>query len=478
MKHVFLGLSAAVVVCVGCAVEGQQTFDRGAEYVAPPASMLQRPGPMVDGPGPGVLPYMGQPGGITPASAQMPGGPMAGGPMGGPGCMPGGPTGGPGMYGPGPGAAGGEPPAGIPTTTQIGFVGPDGMSIGWQVDAVYAEDQLVTPARYNFAQGAVYRLKLSDIPGRQGQTLYPTLQVYPAHPETAAYLSHVSVPVELTQEDIENVRANNYVTKVIYLPDARFQDLAVAGVETLVSTKLDPGQDPVAIAEQRGTILVVFRVGNMDLEMPGRPLPGSAVSEIETPDGQIVQVGYVGTEGEFVAPTPIAYIGTGPIGVPHARIAAETGYAAPGAPSALPPWGIPNVGTPIGLPGPPHLPYGGPAGLRSHTVRNLTKSDLGHPVNDMLIDVKHNPGYRLPKPVSYVYYEENHPVHSAGEVKYPGDQVQPGAPLPPRPRHHGGYQVGPGAGYGAGYGAGSGGGAMVDPSCPKGRCPVGTCNCR
>jgi hypothetical protein len=34
----------------------------------------------------------------------------------------------------------------------------------------------------------------------------------------------------------------------------------------------------------------------------------------------------------------------------------------------------PTTGTPIGLPGPPHLPYGGPAGLESQTVRN---SDAG-----------------------------------------------------------------------------------------------------
>lgn len=31
---------------------------------------------------------------------------------------------------------------------------------------------------------------------------------------------------------------------------------------------------------------------------------------------------------------------------------------------------MPATGTPIGLPGPPHLPYGGPAGLESHQVRN------------------------------------------------------------------------------------------------------------
>ncbi len=34
--------------------------------------------------------------------------------------------------------------------------------------------------------------------------------------------------------------------------------------------------------------------------------------------------------------------------------------------------GTPTSGTPIGLPGPPNAPYGGPAGLQSHTTRNQT----------------------------------------------------------------------------------------------------------
>ena len=40
MKYYFLALATAVVVCVGCAYDGQQIIDRG-EYNAPPASMMQ-----------------------------------------------------------------------------------------------------------------------------------------------------------------------------------------------------------------------------------------------------------------------------------------------------------------------------------------------------------------------------------------------------------------------------------------------------
>ena len=83
---------------------------------------------------------------------------------------------------------------------------------------------------------------------------------------------------------------------------------------------------------------------------------------------------------------------------------------APGMPNGGPSWGMPYTGTPIGLPGPTHLPLGGPAGLKSHTVRNRTRQQIPDPVGDMLIDVKHKPGIRMPEPVRHIKYEENHPV--------------------------------------------------------------------
>ena len=84
-------------------------------------------------------------------------------------------------------------------------------------------------------------------------------------------MAHNAVPVELTEEDLDQVQGGNYVTKVIYLPDPKFQELAIAGVETLVSTRLDPGVDPVAEAHRRGAILAVLRIGSVDLEMPHSP---------------------------------------------------------------------------------------------------------------------------------------------------------------------------------------------------------------
>ena len=156
--------------------------------------------------------------------------------------------------------------------TAIKFVAPQGMQISWFAQGSYAEPGLSTPSAYNFAQGGIYRLRVRGIPNRPGKVYYPTLDVYGSTPKTVTFLSHNTVPVGFTDEDFDQVNAGNMVVKVIYLPDPAYQELStVAGAEELVSTKLLPGEDPLAEAQRRGTILAVIRLGNIDLENPNSP---------------------------------------------------------------------------------------------------------------------------------------------------------------------------------------------------------------
>jgi hypothetical protein len=135
----------------------------------------------------------------------------------------------------------------------------------------FSANQLSTPGRYNFIQAAVYRIKLSDIPHPSVKVLYPTLEVVPSNAKTDPFLAHSAVPVTFTDEDFEQVAAGNYVVKVIYLPDPQFQDLATTGPDEVVSSRLEPGVDPVAEAHRRGSILLIVRLGNIDLEAANTP---------------------------------------------------------------------------------------------------------------------------------------------------------------------------------------------------------------
>jgi hypothetical protein len=171
----------------------------------------------------------------------------------------------------------------------------------------YSTTPLETPGRYNFAQGAIYRLKLTHIPGLPAVELYPTLEVVPTSPKTNEFLAHNSVPLEFTPDDFKQVVDRNYIVKVVYLPDPQFQDGAGAGPDSLVSTKLEPGQDPIQEALRRGSILLVIRMGNIDQGLQhspamASPAPGGAPNM--KPPGQ-------GIPPLFQVPFPVPVIPPG-----------------------------------------------------------------------------------------------------------------------------------------------------------------------
>src|SRR5262249_23994570 len=115
---------------------------------------------------------------------------------------------------------------------EVRFVGPNGMKISWYTGG--GMGSVDAPGRYNFIQAAIYRLKLSNIPGRPAVDLYPTLEVVVVNNKTATFLAHSAVPVNFTEEDFEQVSAGNYIVKVINLPDPVHQDLAAVRADELV----------------------------------------------------------------------------------------------------------------------------------------------------------------------------------------------------------------------------------------------------
>ncbi len=317
----------------------------------PPANMLMEPGPGVGGPGPGIIP----------AAA----------------------------FNPSPYGAGGGP------TSQVAFTSPEGMSVAWDLGmpGAFDSDPLIVPGRYNFPINNIYRLKLTNVPGRPGVELYPTLEIGPPTPRTEAYLAHNAIPAQFTEEDFDQVLSGNFVTKVIYLPDPEFQELALAGVETLVSTRLDPGIDPIVEADRRGAILAIVRVGNKDLEVPG--------GEAELMGGAGGSCGFAGGCGPACgaggAPCVPGITGAMPLGSPPPFVAGVT----------APEYGMPMSGTPIGLPGPPHVPLGIPAGLQNHTIANHTHMHIPGPVRKFKVNVKEKPGFSYPEPVRRVHITEH-----------------------------------------------------------------------
>ncbi|HSG72099.1 MAG TPA: hypothetical protein VLA12_16895, partial [Planctomycetaceae bacterium] len=146
------------------------------------------------------------------------------------------------------------------------------MRINRTVEGKRISTQYELPVRHNFrAGGQSFRLTFRDIPERVVKSDWPvpyqasrsyswTLEVPEMTEQSRKYLSHNAVPVAFTDEDLNQIDAGNLVTKAYYLP----ADSAVAGVEVIASTRLDPGIDPVEEAKRRGTIVAVMRSVNQE----------------------------------------------------------------------------------------------------------------------------------------------------------------------------------------------------------------------
>lgn len=260
--------------------------------------------------------------------------------------------------------------------TEIRFVGPAGMKISWYTPNAdgkpgFGTQYLEAPARYNFLQASIYRLKLSDIPNHPGVELYPTLEVVPSKARTATFLAHSAVPVSFTEEDFEQVAAGNFVVKVVYLPDPQFQDLAATGPDEVVSSRLEPGVDPIIEAQRRGCILLVVRLGNIDLEAPNTPAmdaPNPFCPPGGPPPQAVPGMPPAGPQGPFVpgmmpsrrpdapAPTmPVPPANRGPV---------------PGVPAILPPGATP-AGRSVGSAEQSGYPIGGSVPRARPTLAEL-----------------------------------------------------------------------------------------------------------
>ena len=373
-RRYFLGVMAAL----GTVIQINATTSAGEfakRHNMPPASRMAEPGPMVGGPGPGVL---------MPETIPVPGG----------GGMP--------MSAP---------------KVQVLFNQPESMQILYDVigDNTFTSDPLVVPGRLAFPQGGIYRLKLTNMlgPNLTGVELYPTLEIAMSTPRTAAYLAHNAVPIQFSDEDFDQALASNFVTKVLYLPDPEFQGDALAGVDTLVSTRLEPGLDPIIEADRRGSILAILRLGNKDIEMEGPSIPFGDM-----------MMGYGGMNGGGQC---------GPDGQPMNPYMNPPNMVAG---VSAPQYGMTYSGTPIGLPGPPHIPLGGPAGLQKHVMKNHTHMNIPDPTEKMKIHVRSQPGQSYPTSPNRVFIREQN--------------IHPGFPGGRPPYEHASRSVGPNQYSGAG----------------------------
>jgi hypothetical protein len=144
----------------------------------------------------------------------------------------------------------------------VAFRGPGTTQFSLPLDGVF-QPPADKPLCAGLLIGAVYRFKVTSIPGYEGEELFPTVEVidrtYP--PESLA--ARFPIPINLEIEDLEDALEGRLVTRVIYLEDP---GTAVPLPETPDSARafdIPGSQDPLAVADTLGKPVAILRLGSV-----------------------------------------------------------------------------------------------------------------------------------------------------------------------------------------------------------------------
>lgn len=121
------------------------------------------------------------------------------------------------------------------------------------------------PVRIDTTRGSEIVLHLSGLGGDAKNGLFLILNV-PVEPLEFPLVKS-TIPLTLTTEDLEQALSGNMVTKVLYLP--RKLNAGEPLYQTVVNTRLNPGEDPAKVADQRGTVVAALRL-QQDLALDER----------------------------------------------------------------------------------------------------------------------------------------------------------------------------------------------------------------
>ena len=121
------------------------------------------------------------------------------------------------------------------------------------------EQLQATPRLAGMLIGAVYRLRVVNIPNREGAEVFPTIEVidrlYP--PENQA--GRFPIVVELTPQDLQLAADGKFVTRVVYLEDP--DNALPVRQEEQGWFDAATGEDPLRVADELGRPVAIVRLG-------------------------------------------------------------------------------------------------------------------------------------------------------------------------------------------------------------------------
>ena len=156
-----------------------------------------------------------------------------------------------------------RPESVLPGTVQpVQISGPAGLEVAIETASGWTASRSA-PLRMGLVIGRPYRLRVTGIPGREGEELYPSIRLLAklASPPGMAWRFPVEVTIE--QDDLEKALDGSLVRRAVYVscePDA----------PPAAWFDVHPGDDCLAVASSLGDPVAELIVGNR-VPVPGIP---------------------------------------------------------------------------------------------------------------------------------------------------------------------------------------------------------------
>jgi len=117
------------------------------------------------------------------------------------------------------------------------------------------------PVRVGLLIGAVYRIRVMNIPLAPGMEVFPTIEVIDRLYAPRGQERRFAIPVQLTYEDLRFALEGKFVTRVIFLEDPQ-RALPVRDDPARQNWfEVGRGQDPLTVADALGRPVAILRLG-------------------------------------------------------------------------------------------------------------------------------------------------------------------------------------------------------------------------
>ncbi|MEM9644853.1 MAG: serine/threonine-protein kinase [Planctomycetota bacterium] len=142
-------------------------------------------------------------------------------------------------------------------TVQVHFLGPRGLMVSDDPRAANRAVFFMLPHRVNYGYERKIPLAFHDTTDRYSGSL----RIFPPNQMSRQHLIHNALQIQVTDEDLKQLRDGIRVTKVTYLPLSEGGALKL-GIKVISSHQLSAGVDVVVEARKRGTPLSILMLSD------------------------------------------------------------------------------------------------------------------------------------------------------------------------------------------------------------------------